>query len=1184
MSDTEVQASKPAGDGQRTVTENGFCNGQEVNKAKDPADGGGSLPQKPDQDSNSDKNVAQPDEQLQSHRTVRRGISFPPESYVSGYCDPPDPWKGAPRWTPYDIISAYKRSCEKHATKPLNKVIQQVEGFSCNGKREEKLVLKNEKLDIKQCETFEEILRRVQFKNIDLESCHLDDESAVAWFDMIEFYESAVHFNISFNKNISVRGWQACSRLIRRTPCLTSLDLRNCDMNDRSIPIFGRALKLGSHITVLHMENMYLSGRSLIILVAALKMNEILQELFLADNRLMPSDGIQLGNLLKYNHSLALLDLRNNHLQDVGVGHVCDGLYEQNLDKGLRTLVLWNNQITYQSMAALSKALGSTKCLETLNLGHNNVTNEGIHILKEGLLKSKSLMRLGLQSTRLTCEGAVALAEYIADSSHLLRLDLRENDIKTAGLMAVSLALKVNESVTRVDLDKETKKESGMKDYADQQRRLQQEIKGFLERNQQGILEREEEERRQMEERAQVEMTARASVQSIITSAQEAVQAHPEMLYSVTDSPEPGQKRRPSLLLDAQHLTPQESLESPHCADVHIFPVQAGETQTGIPEVSLSSPPQSLDLPNPLTSQAAIASTASTSEASLSLPRPNPRTSSLRSPPPELLLSPQYYPKPTARKIFSVSRVYELSPASPTVSKTGVLDTGATGVSHTPAMRLSAGAGRLAVGGGPSPISPTLLCQDLSTKTVNVFLQQIVSDSTLPAEAQGKLEEQHEMDQVCTADDPMEGFGEGEGQETLTRKNVSQKGDGMVAQEGVEEGGGCGDLDPLGVMQTPTSPAGGEVLSSVGCDSANLTSVDSSLGGGEPVSSGASESRSLGEEVVVGQNECGKNGGKEMPADSSDTVSAEAGIDTQNIPAVEEDCYSDDDLFAASSSVVPQQNPSVPERLEAAANDLEAEVGRMENQSHPSTDDREKVEVAAVLAVTDEPGELENTVTSAADLKSFLADPEPSFTDLQSSGKSNGHPAPAHQVPEESPLFKTMEFTHFDINEEDLSLFGAGCVKPASTPVPSPSPSSLSSHTVGQGGGESKKGAWRENSPGLGDTWLAVDASSLGGQEKGEQKVREGEKQPDFFTSLSMNGLTQELASALNSIDGADCVGESNTEMHTPDEFERELDAMLASVRNELPWPLQQDQSPDRNSDTDKQLGNEDSAESQSTA
>ena len=41
-------------------------------------------------------------------------------------------------------------------------------------------------------------------------------QSAVAWFDMIEYYESTCHLNISFNKNIGVRGWQACSRLIRR--------------------------------------------------------------------------------------------------------------------------------------------------------------------------------------------------------------------------------------------------------------------------------------------------------------------------------------------------------------------------------------------------------------------------------------------------------------------------------------------------------------------------------------------------------------------------------------------------------------------------------------------------------------------------------------------------------------------------------------------------------------------------------------------------------------------------------------------------------------------------------------------------------------------------------------------------------------------------------------------------------
>lgn len=44
-------------------------------------------------------------------------------------------------------------------------------------------------------------------------------------------------------------------------------------------------------------------------------------------------------------------------LQDIGVSHICDGIYEQTLDTGLLTLVLWNNQLTYQSMSAVSKAL-----------------------------------------------------------------------------------------------------------------------------------------------------------------------------------------------------------------------------------------------------------------------------------------------------------------------------------------------------------------------------------------------------------------------------------------------------------------------------------------------------------------------------------------------------------------------------------------------------------------------------------------------------------------------------------------------------------------------------------------------------------------------------------------------------------------------------------------------------------
>ncbi|KAJ8309009.1 hypothetical protein KUTeg_013883 [Tegillarca granosa] len=151
---------------------------------------------------------------------IKRNVSFPGDGAppVLGYMDPPDPWR--------------------------------------NG----------EKLDIRHCECLEEILRRVQFRTIDLEACHLDDETAVALFDMIEYYESACKVNISFNKNISFRGWQSCARLIRKTPCLTHLDARNCEINERVMPIMGRSLRMGCFLTTLHLENTNLSGRPIIIL------------------------------------------------------------------------------------------------------------------------------------------------------------------------------------------------------------------------------------------------------------------------------------------------------------------------------------------------------------------------------------------------------------------------------------------------------------------------------------------------------------------------------------------------------------------------------------------------------------------------------------------------------------------------------------------------------------------------------------------------------------------------------------------------------------------------------------------------------------------------------------------------------------------------------------------------------
>lgn len=51
-----------------------------------------------------------------------------------------------------------------------------------------------------------------------------------------------------------------------QTCCLEELEARNTTLNEVSMPILGRALKVGSQLQVLKLENCSLSGRPLIIL------------------------------------------------------------------------------------------------------------------------------------------------------------------------------------------------------------------------------------------------------------------------------------------------------------------------------------------------------------------------------------------------------------------------------------------------------------------------------------------------------------------------------------------------------------------------------------------------------------------------------------------------------------------------------------------------------------------------------------------------------------------------------------------------------------------------------------------------------------------------------------------------------------------------------------------------------
>ncbi|XP_037079675.1 protein phosphatase 1 regulatory subunit 37-like [Pollicipes pollicipes] len=357
--------------------------------------------------------------------------------------------------SPEVISAAYRQSCHKHGSQPLPAVLRQIAALPVIGDRVESFSLRGLRLERAQCESLEEVLKKVQFNLVDVSGCGLDDDSAAAIFEMVEFYDSALAVSFGGNR-LGVRGWQACCRMIKASASLERLSAEGVELYDQSAAALGRSLRLSPSLRVLHLEGCRLHGRPMALLIAGLKQSPALKELYLGENELGTGDGSMLGNMLKLNLRLDLVDLRINHFDNDSVSFLLEALAQQPASakgEGLASLNLWCNRFTVKSAGCLAALLGRHTALETLNLGRNVLGDETLRVVKEALMGNASLRRLGLQECRLGCEGAVALAEILAGNAALQRVDLRGNGVRVGGLLALTRALEHNTRLLQLDLD-----------------------------------------------------------------------------------------------------------------------------------------------------------------------------------------------------------------------------------------------------------------------------------------------------------------------------------------------------------------------------------------------------------------------------------------------------------------------------------------------------------------------------------------------------------------------------------------------------------------------------------------------------------------------------------------------------------------------------------------------------------
>ncbi|XP_055361722.1 protein phosphatase 1 regulatory subunit 37 isoform X5 [Betta splendens] len=381
----------------------------------------------------SDDGAEKSNENQKKRSKGEKRVSFPPDEHiVSGFAEQrsTDP-KADSCLTLTEIMAAYQRNCSIHQVEPKPHILQQ------------------------------------------LQATQLEENGAASLLDMISYYESTTHLDISDNSSMGTSGWKALAHLIKQSVSLSRLDLCNVPIVAGPAQCISKALS-SSRLTVLNLCNAQLSGVPLYTLVGALKTNRTLHELHLANNLLNSyQDALQLGDLLRYNNTLQTLELSNNVVADAGLEELCDGLKWQTT--GLQVLLLRNNQITAKGMEHLARTLPVLKVLQVLDLGENLLGNEGIHVIRESLMVNCSVQQLSLTQANITCEGAVALAEFLVENHQIKRLDLRMNDVRLGGLMALSVALKINNSLVHLDLDFIPSQEQD-EFLSDTQTRLQAEI------------------------------------------------------------------------------------------------------------------------------------------------------------------------------------------------------------------------------------------------------------------------------------------------------------------------------------------------------------------------------------------------------------------------------------------------------------------------------------------------------------------------------------------------------------------------------------------------------------------------------------------------------------------------------------------------------------------------------------
>ncbi|XP_017898553.1 PREDICTED: ribonuclease inhibitor isoform X1 [Capra hircus] len=241
-----------------------------------------------------------------------------------------------------------------------------------------------------------------------------------------------------------------CEGLLDPQCRLEKLQLEYCNLTAASCEPLAAVLRATRDLKELVVSNNDIGEAGVQVLCRGLAESACqLETLKLENCGLTAANCKDLCGIVASQASLKDLDLGSNRLGDAGLAELCPGLLSPSSQ--LRTLWLWECDLSVSGCRDLCRILQAKETLKELSLAGNGLGDEGAQLLCESLLQPGcQLESLWVKSCGFTAACCQHFGSVLTQNKRLLELQLSSNPLGDAGVHVLCQALGQPGTVLRV--------------------------------------------------------------------------------------------------------------------------------------------------------------------------------------------------------------------------------------------------------------------------------------------------------------------------------------------------------------------------------------------------------------------------------------------------------------------------------------------------------------------------------------------------------------------------------------------------------------------------------------------------------------------------------------------------------------------------------------------------------------